>query len=74
MGVDLVETVPEGTMNTRELRELAAEGESERLEFKKSTGQRIHAVKTLCAVLNGPGCVIRNAAVMRSEWTGGTFL
>ena len=42
-------------MNRRELRELVAEGESDRLEFKKSTGQRTEAAKTVCAMLNGLG-------------------
>jgi ATP-dependent DNA helicase RecG len=42
-------------MNTHELRELVADGESDRLEFKKSTGQRTHAAKTVCGMLNGLG-------------------
>ena len=32
-----------------------ADGESDRLEFKKSTGQRTHAAKTVCGMLNGLG-------------------
>ncbi len=50
---DLVETDSECIMNTRELRELAAEGESDHLEFRKSTGQRTEKAKTVCAVFNG---------------------
>ena len=42
-------------MNLNELRELASEGESERIEFKRSTGQRGEAAKTVCAMLNGVG-------------------
>ena len=42
-------------MNLRELSELAIDGESERLEFKRSTGQRTEAAKTVCAMLNGLG-------------------
>lgn len=42
-------------MNTQELAELAQSGESEGVEFKKSTGQRSEAAKTVCAMLNGLG-------------------
>ena len=42
-------------MTLTELGQLIAAGESERLEFKKSTGQRTDAAKTLCAMLNGKG-------------------
>jgi len=42
-------------MNLRELSELVIDGESERLEFKRSTGQRTEAAKTVCAMLNGLG-------------------
>jgi hypothetical protein len=37
------------------LRRLVAEGESERLEFKKTTGEPRSAMTTLCALLNGSG-------------------
>ncbi|MBU0651782.1 MAG: ATP-binding protein, partial [Proteobacteria bacterium] len=40
-------------MNLTELKELIRSGENERLEFKKSTGQRTDAAKTVCAMLNG---------------------
>jgi ATP-dependent DNA helicase RecG len=37
------------------LQALVAEGESERLEFKKSTGDLKGGLETLCAFLNGDG-------------------
>ena len=40
-------------MNVQELRELVLDGESDRLEFKRTTGQRTEAAKTVCAMLNG---------------------
>jgi len=42
-------------MNIRELKQLIAHGESEKVEFKRSTGQRIVAAKTVCGMLNGFG-------------------
>jgi ATP-dependent DNA helicase RecG len=42
-------------MNLHELKRLVAKGESDRVEFKKSTGQRAEAAKTVCAMLNGLG-------------------
>ena len=45
-------------MNLEELKKLAARGESERLEFKRSTGQRSEAAKTVCAMLNGLGGLV----------------
>lgn len=42
-------------MNLEELGQLVARGESERLEFKTTTGQRVDATKTVCALLNGQG-------------------
>jgi len=45
-------------MNETELNKLIKEGESERLEFKRSTGQRTEAAKTVCAMLNGAGGMI----------------
>ena len=42
-------------MLLEELQKLVAAGESENLEFKKTTGQRIEAAKTFCALLNGLG-------------------
>lgn len=45
-------------MNLHELTEIVAQGESERLEFKRSTGQRTEAMKTVCAMLNGSGGIV----------------
>jgi len=42
-------------MNLNDLRDLVRWGESERVEFKHSTGQRTAAAKTVCAMLNGLG-------------------
>ena len=42
-------------MKLKELENLVAKGETDRLEFKRSTGQRTRAVKTVCAMLNGLG-------------------
>ena len=40
-------------MNLKNLQELIKHGESEKLEFKRTTGQRTEAMKTVCAMLNG---------------------
>ena len=40
-------------MTAEELKKLIADGESDRLEFKETTGQRGEACRTLCAFLNG---------------------
>ncbi len=42
-------------LNLDELRTLVRRGESERLEFKKSTADRKSAMETLCGFLNGHG-------------------
>jgi ATP-dependent DNA helicase RecG len=42
-------------MNLAELKTLIGGGESDRVEFKRSTGQRTEAMKTVCAMLNGLG-------------------
>lgn len=42
-------------MRLDELQKLISKGESEILEFKKTTGQRTKAAKTVCALLNGLG-------------------
>ncbi len=42
-------------MNITELRELVSSGESETVEFKKSTAQLRRAAETLCGMLNGTG-------------------
>lgn len=42
-------------MDLAQLRDLVAQGESETLEFKRSTGQRTEAMCDLCAMLNHRG-------------------
>lgn len=37
---------------------IIAQGESETLEFKKSTAQLTSALETICAFLNGKGGVV----------------
>jgi len=57
-------------MNLRELSELAIDGESERLEFKRSTGQRTEAAKTVCAMLNGLGGFVVFGVTDKSDLIG----
>ncbi|MCF8051658.1 MAG: putative DNA binding domain-containing protein [Desulfobacterales bacterium] len=42
-------------MNLQTIKGLVSGGESERIEFKATTGQRTSAAKTVCAMLNGMG-------------------
>ena len=42
-------------MNLKELKAIVAKGESDRVEFKRSTGQRTDAAKAVCALANGLG-------------------
>jgi ATP-dependent DNA helicase RecG len=42
-------------MVTDELKELISRGESDQVEFKRSTGQRTEAAKTVCGMLNARG-------------------
>ena len=42
-------------MNMADIRRMVASGESERLEFKRTTGQRSEAAKSVCGMLNGIG-------------------
>ncbi|WP_273888495.1 ATP-binding protein [Rubrobacter naiadicus] len=42
-------------MNRKELEQIAQQGESETVEFKKSTAQVRRAMETLCGMLNGHG-------------------
>jgi hypothetical protein len=42
-------------VNLKELKSIVAGGESERVEFKRSTGQRSEVAKTVCALANGLG-------------------
>ena len=47
-------------MTADRISELVATGESETLEFKRTTGQRSDAAKTLCAMLNQRGGHVNN--------------
>lgn len=57
-------------MNFSELEKLAAGGESERVEFKRSTGQRTEGMKTVCALLNGSGGFVLFGVSDRGEIVG----
>ncbi len=57
-------------MNLRELKKLVIQGESDRLEFKRSTGQRTEAAKTVCAMLNGLGGFVLFGVTDRGEIVG----
>jgi ATP-dependent DNA helicase RecG len=57
-------------LNTRELKNLVADGESERLELKRSTGQRTEAAKSVCAMLNGMGGFVVFGVTDRREIVG----
>ena len=46
-------------MNIEQIAALATSGESERLEFKATTGARREAARTLCAFLNQRGVVVQ---------------
>ncbi len=52
------------------LKKLVLDGESETLEFKKTTGQRSEAAKTVCALLNGLGGVVVFGASDKGELIG----
>ena len=45
-------------MEIHELRELVFGGESERVEFERSTGQRTEATKMACGMLDGLGGLV----------------
>lgn len=45
-------------MTIEDVRDIAASGESEGVEFKKSTGELEAAARTVCAMLNGYGGVV----------------
>jgi len=45
-------------MQLQDVERLIQNGESETVEFKKSTGQCITAAKTLCGMLNGTGGMV----------------
>jgi ATP-dependent DNA helicase RecG len=45
-------------MQVQTLQQLVEQGESDRLEFKRTTGERVEAAKTVCAMLNGVGGIV----------------
>jgi ATP-dependent DNA helicase RecG len=57
-------------MTRGELEQIVAGGETERVEFKRSTGQRSEAAKTVCAMLNGLGGMVLFGVTDRGEITG----
>lgn len=57
-------------MKLDKLKHLILNGESETLEFKKSTGQRSEAARTACALLNGLGGVITFGVSDKGELLG----
>ena len=57
-------------MNLDELRAVVAGGESDRLEFKASTGQRSDGAKTIAAMLNGQGGFVLFGVTDRGELRG----
>jgi len=57
-------------VNLDDLKALVRKGESERAEFKRSTGQRTAAAKTVCAMLNGLGGFVIFGVSDRGEITG----
>ena len=57
-------------MTLDELKELIADGESDRLEFKETTGQRGEACRTLCAFLNGDGGAVVFGVSRKGKLTG----
>lgn len=57
-------------MNIKSLQQLVRQGESETLEFKRSTGQRTEAMKTVCAMLNGAGGFVLFGITDKNEIVG----
>ena len=57
-------------MTPAELTKLVSDGESERVEFKRSTGQRTEAAKTVCAMLNGLGGFVAFGVTNTGELIG----
>jgi ATP-dependent DNA helicase RecG len=51
----LLKYMPDETLRDKNLATRIKEGESETLEFKRSTGELKEAMQTLCAFLNGKG-------------------
>ncbi len=57
-------------MNIDQLWELVSGGETERVEFKKSTGQRSVAAQTICGMLNGLSGFVLFGVTDRGEIVG----
>ena len=57
-------------MANDELANLVEQGESETLEFKKTTGERVEAAKTVCAMLNHRGGVVLIGVTKEGVVTG----
>lgn len=57
-------------MNLQELTQLIAPGESEQIEFKRSTGTRAEGARTVCAMLNGTGGFVFFGVNDRGELVG----
>jgi ATP-dependent DNA helicase RecG len=57
-------------MNLKELKTIVAKGESDRVEFKRSTGQRTEAAKTVCALANGQGGFVLFGVTDKGEIVG----
>jgi ATP-dependent DNA helicase RecG len=57
-------------VNLQELTELVRIGESERLEWKRTTGQRVDAMRTVCALLNGLGGFVLFGVTDRGQIIG----
>jgi ATP-dependent DNA helicase RecG len=57
-------------MNLKELKAIVAKGESERTEFKRSTGQRTEAAKTVCALANSLGGFVLFGITDKGEVVG----
>jgi ATP-dependent DNA helicase RecG len=59
-------------MNIEELNEVVSGGESDRVEFKKTTGQRSEGMRTVCAMLNGAGGFVLFGVTPSGKVTGQT--
>ena len=57
-------------MNLNQLKAIVAKGESDRVEFKRSTGQRTEAAKTVCALANGLGGFVLFGVTDKGEIVG----
>jgi len=54
----------------RDLKEMVAGGESKQVEFKRSTGQRLDGIRTVCAMLNGGGGYVFFGVTDKGEIVG----